>query len=90
MSFWISPGARLHGAASGTPSPLSSSSASSPITTTILGCTIASSSSTRALHSGAAMSVSATGHFTNTVPYTASGSMPSRLKLFISALPARP
>ena len=54
--------------ASGTPSPFSSSSASSPITTTIRGCTTASSSSTRARHSGAERSVSATGHFTNTVP----------------------
>ncbi len=60
------------------------------MTTTIRGWTTASSSSTRARHSGADMSVSATGHFTNTVPYTASGSMPRRLKLFISALPARP
>ena len=51
---------------------------------------MAISSPTRARHAGAESSVSCTGHFTNTVPYTASGSMPSRLKLFMSALPARP
>jgi hypothetical protein len=60
------------------------------MTTTMRGCTMASSSSTRARHSGADRSVSPTGHFTNTVPYTVSGSIPSRLKLFISAPPARP
>ena len=43
-------------------------SASSPMTTTIRGCTTASSSSTRARHSRRAMSVSGTGHLTNTVP----------------------
>src|SRR5439155_1340726 len=53
---------------SGTPMSFSSSSASSPITTTMRGATIASSCITRARHSGAARSVSATGHFTNTVP----------------------
>ena len=46
----------------------SSSSASSPITTTMRGWTIANSSITRARHSGAARSVSPTGHLTNTVP----------------------
>ena len=46
----------------------SSAIASSPMATTILGCTIASSSRTRARHSGAASSVSATGHFTTKVP----------------------
>ena len=66
------------------------SSASSPMTTTILGATMASSSSTRAMHAGSASDASPTGHFTHSVPYTASGSMPSRFSDFISAVPARP
>ena len=90
VSFWISPGVASTGLPSGTSSSFSSWSASSPITTTIRGCTIASSPSSRARHSGAASSVSGTGHFTHSVPYTVSGSIPSRLKLFISAEPARP
>jgi hypothetical protein len=87
---WISPGFHSSGRPSGTRRSFSSSSASSPITTTIRGCTMAISSRTRARQAGAESSVSCTGHFTNTVPYTASGSIPRRLKLFMSALPARP
>jgi hypothetical protein len=34
--------------------------------------------------------VSLTGHFTQSVPYTASGSIARRLNAFISAAPARP
>jgi hypothetical protein len=60
------------------------------MTTTIFGCTMAISSTRRAMHSGAASVVSATGHLTHSVPYTASGSMSRRLKDFISAVPARP
>ena len=44
------------------------SSASVPMTTTILGWTIANSSISRATHSGAASIGSATGHFTHSVP----------------------
>ena len=90
MRRWTLPGTGSISRPSGMPSRLSSSSASSPITTTMRGCTMAISSSTRARHSGADRSLSPTGHLTKTVPYTASGSMPRRLKLFMSALPARP
>ena len=58
--------------------------------TTIRGCTIASSSTTRAVHAGSASDVSLTGHLTQSVPYTAKGSIASRLSDFISAVPARP
>ena len=54
------------------------------------GCTIASSSSTRPTHAGSAIEASATGHFTHRVPYTASGSIPSRFNDFMSAAPLRP
>ena len=60
------------------------------MTTTIRGWTIAISSTSRARHSGAASEVSATGHLTHSVPYTASGSISSRLSDFISAVPERP
>ena len=76
--------------ASGSARSFSVASARSPITTMMRGCTTAISSARRATHSSAARSGSLTGHFTHSVPYTVSGSMPSRLKLFISALPARP
>ncbi len=76
--------------ASGTSRSLSADRASSPITTTMRGCTMASSSTTRARQAGSAITGSATGHFASRVPYTASGSMPRRLKDFISAVPLRP
>ena len=67
-SFWITPGVASTSAASGTPRAFSSASASAAITTTIRGCTIASSSSTHARQSGADRSVFSTGHLTKTVP----------------------
>ena len=60
------------------------------MTTTIRGCTIAISSATRSTHSSDAASGSVSGHLTQSVPKTTIGSIESRLKLFISALPARP
>ena len=60
------------------------------MTTTILGETIAISSTRRATQPGSAMAGSGTGHLTHSVPYTASGSIESRFSDFISALPARP
>ena len=66
------------------------SRASSPITTTIRGCTIAISSATLAMQASDAWVGSVSGHFTQSVPKTTIGSIASRLKLFISALPARP
>ena len=42
------------------------------------------------LHSGSAREESARGHFTHSVPYTASGSIERRLSDFISAPPALP
>ena len=68
VSVCTSPGRSSTVRASGSASSLSVASASSPITTTILGCTIAISSTRRARHSGAASEVSATGHFTHSVP----------------------
>ncbi len=44
------------------------SSASSPITTRIFGCTIASSSTSRPMHAGSASEGSGSGHFTHSVP----------------------
>ena len=60
------------------------------MTTTILGETIASSSVSRATQLGSARDGSSTGHFTHSVPYTASGSMFKRFSDFISAFPVRP
>jgi hypothetical protein len=68
VKVWVSPSLASTGRASGSASSLSSSSASSPITTTIRGLTIAISCATRARHSAADMSVSGTGHLTNSVP----------------------
>ncbi len=65
-------------------------SASAPITTMIFGATIAISSTTRATQAKSANEASLRGHFTHSVPYTASGSIDSRLSDFISAPPARP
>ncbi len=65
---WMSPGISRISRASGSCRSLSTSSASVPMTTTILGCTIAISSTSRATHSGAASEGSATGHFTHSVP----------------------
>ena len=60
------------------------------MTTTIRGCTIAISSATGAMQSSEARSGSVRGHLTQSVPKTTIGSIASRLKLFIRALPARP
>ena len=90
VSRWTSPSRGASGRASGICSSFSVASASAPIATTIRGCTIAISSTTRAMHSGSASAESASGHFTHSVPYTASGSIARRLSDFISALPARP
>ena len=68
VSDCSSPGSSRTSRASGSASSLSVSSASGPITTTIRGCTIAISSTSRAMHSGAASEVSATGHLTHSVP----------------------
>ena len=59
VSVWTSPGVASTSRASGSSSSLSTSSASGPMTTTIFGCTIAISSTSRATHSGAASAVSA-------------------------------
>ena len=90
VSCWISPRRASIVRASGISSSLSVLSASGPMTTMILGCTIAISSSTRATHAGSASEESLNGHFTHNVPYTASGSICRRLSDFISAPPARP
>ena len=68
VSRWISPGSSSTSRASGSCRSLRMSSASVPMTTTILGWTIAISSISRAMHSGAASEGSATGHFTHRVP----------------------
>ena len=90
VSCWISPGRASTSRPSGTSRSLSTPSAASPITTTILGSMIASSSMSRPMHAGSASAGSDTGHFTHSVPYTASGSIPRRLSDFINAPPARP
>ena len=48
------------------------------------------SSTIRSMHESDAASASVSGHFTQSVPKTTIGSIERRLKLFISALPARP
>ncbi len=90
VSCWISPTVSCSGRASGMSISPSAASASAPITTTIFGCTIAISSTTRETHAKSASEASLSGHFTHSVPYTASGSIDSRLSDFISAPPARP
>ena len=60
------------------------------MTTTMRGCTIAISSATRATQASEAWAGSVSGHLTQSVPKTTIGSIARRLKLFISALPARP
>ena len=67
VSDCTSPG-RLERPASGRSRSLSTPSASSPITTTMRGWTIAISSTTRAMQAGSASEGSATGHFTHSVP----------------------
>ena len=47
---------------------LSAASASRPITTTIFGCTIAISSTTRETQAKSASEASLSGHFTHSVP----------------------
>ena len=76
--------------ASGMSISLSAIRASAPMTTTILGCTIPTSATTRATHAGSASEGSESGHFTQSVPYTARGSIARRLSDFINAPPALP
>ena len=60
------------------------------MTTTMRGCTMLISSTIRSTQESEAASASVRGHFTQRVPKTTIGSIESRLKLFIRALPARP
>ena len=68
VSSCSSPGSGATGCASGISSSFRQRSASGPIATTILGCTIASSSTTRPTQAGSAREGSATGHLTHSVP----------------------
>ena len=90
VSCCIWPASASSGRASGISISLSATSASGPITTTIFGCTIAISSTTRAMQAKSASEASLSGHFTHSVPYTASGSICSRFSDFMIAPPARP
>ena len=90
VSCWISPSAGRSSCASGMFISPSAASASGPITTMILGCTIAISWTTRATQAKSASEASLSGHLTHSVPYTARGSIDRRFSDFISAPPARP
>src|SRR5258708_26587435 len=90
VSVWSSPTAGSSSRRNGISSSLTVASASGPITTTIFGETIASSSITPSMQTGSAIAGSGTGHFTHSGPYTPTASIDNRLSDFITASPDPP
>src|SRR5829696_1728076 len=86
VNRWSSPAPCSIGLESGNSSLFTKPSARSPITTTSFGWTMCSSRVSQAAHSSSEPSA----NFRQFVPYTDSGSTPSRWSDFMIACPARP